>query len=197
MAKEQRDLMSEAYDRLMAEIDHDVEIMAARFTGGELTADTVEVTPADYKDFRFSHWGDEKKRVEWAQSMEPQAWLDEAFDIIAPAASKAVRSEFGKMLEAGVPAPEATRLAQQLHEAELMRYEAMHPDPNKPPPLLAAMVQTMAPMPVPMPEPMPAPVQQVQPSEAMPPAPPPMPLPPSMPVPPVAGPVGFVPPGGV
>lgn len=164
-------------DDLMAEIDADVEAMYQTIHGAEFVASEVDVPEEQYKDFRFRNWGDPEKRVAWAQSMDAETWFREAFEIVAPAASKHVQDEYLKMLRAGVNVTEATRIAQDLHNAEQIAWELDHPDPNAPPPLLAMMEPPAPPMP---------------PEMALP-APPPM-DPGFMPQPdPMAG--GFVPPG--
>ena len=196
MAPTENNVLKEAAERLFAEMAKDADILAGQLTNGDLHADTADVPDADYKEIRFMDWADPEKRTTWARSVEPEVWLDEAFDIIAPSASKHVRTRFKEMLESGVEATEAVKIAQQIHDAEQLRYDVMHPDLDAPPPILAAMQfmggQPAAPGGMPV---APSPVPPLPP-------PPPFPVPPQPPEmmagqPAAPEPMSFTPPGGM
>ena len=121
--------LGKALDTLLAQSESDADMVYRQLMGGDLETDTVDIPPDKYDEYRWENWTNPTLFKEWADSMLPEDWLDEVLRIGAPDLSAPTKKKYIDMLEAGVPAMEATKIANEMHVAEQMLKHLNDPAP--------------------------------------------------------------------
>ncbi len=157
----------ELQDEALRDVDH----LARQMMYGDFHVDAAEIPDGDLPRFLQDTFVNKPEMAQKiADSMESDVYVRELLDNLTTL-SEPTKQSFMTMLQEGLPWDEASKYAQQLHEAELMY---RNPPPVVQPDPMLGLMPPVQPMPEPFPPPMGEPPPGLPADVVAPPPPPPL-----------------------